>query len=234
MVASSGPGMTTSPQEPASQCRQPAPRHAATVDPSEDRPPTVIAGLVLAVRQASAQGLPQAQIARLIGRSQPEVSRLLRFHGRSSLAMQLRRHVREVRRRIGQAGGSHVPEGVPPLVLRVGTCTLGARRHSDAGNAPDPLAAASSRWVNAARSWRTRGAHRRPRMRAGRVRSSGRGGGGNAYPVGDPGTGLGAVPSGPVLAFPRRDYASYLRVGLADVVDMSGGTSLTGSRCSAR
>ena len=66
------------------------------------------AELVLAVRQASAQGLTQAQIARLIGRSQPEVSRLLRFHGRSPLAMRLRRQAREVRRLIGYAGGSHV------------------------------------------------------------------------------------------------------------------------------
>ena len=66
------------------------------------------AELVLAVRQASAQGLTQAQIARLIGRSQPEVSRLLRFHGRSPLAMQLRRQAREVRRLIGEAGGNHV------------------------------------------------------------------------------------------------------------------------------
>lgn len=66
------------------------------------------AELVSAVRQALAQGLTQAQIARLIGRSQPEVSRLLRFHGRSALGMQLRRQAREVRRLIGQAGGSHV------------------------------------------------------------------------------------------------------------------------------
>jgi predicted nucleotidyltransferase len=66
------------------------------------------AELVLAVRQASAEGLTQAQIAAQIGRSQPEVSRLLRFHGRGPLAMKLRRRAREVRELIGQSGGSHV------------------------------------------------------------------------------------------------------------------------------
>ncbi len=39
------------------------------------------AELVNTLREASRQGLTQAQIAQLIGRSQPEVSRLLRFHG---------------------------------------------------------------------------------------------------------------------------------------------------------
>lgn len=66
------------------------------------------AELVRAVREASRQGLTQAQIARLIGRSQPEVSRLLRFHGRGPLALRLRRHAREVRELIDQAGGSSV------------------------------------------------------------------------------------------------------------------------------
>ncbi|MDQ1307217.1 MAG: uncharacterized protein QG671_3049 [Actinomycetota bacterium] len=66
------------------------------------------AELVLAVREASRQGLTQAQIAEQIGRSQPEVSRLLRFNGRGPLALRLRRNAREVRRLIGQAGGGHV------------------------------------------------------------------------------------------------------------------------------
>lgn len=66
------------------------------------------ADLVNAVREAARQGLTQAQIAALIGRSQPEVSRLLRFHGRGPLALRLRRHAREVRELIGQAGGSDV------------------------------------------------------------------------------------------------------------------------------
>ena len=66
------------------------------------------AELVHAVREAARQGLTQAQIATLIGRSQPEVSRLLRFHGRGPLALRLRRHAREVRDLIHQAGGSNV------------------------------------------------------------------------------------------------------------------------------
>ena len=66
------------------------------------------AELVHAVREASRQGLTQAQIAQLIGRSQPEVSRLLRFHGRGLLALRLRRHAREVRELIDQAGGGNV------------------------------------------------------------------------------------------------------------------------------
>jgi len=66
------------------------------------------AELVLAVREASRQGLTQAQIAALIGRSQPEVSRLLRFHGGGPLALRLRRHGREVRELIDRAGGGNV------------------------------------------------------------------------------------------------------------------------------
>jgi len=66
------------------------------------------AELVHAVREAARQGLTQAQIAQLTGRSQPEVSRLLRFHGRGPLALRLRRHAREVRDLIDQAGGSNV------------------------------------------------------------------------------------------------------------------------------
>ncbi len=64
--------------------------------------------LVHAVREAARQGLTQGQIAALIGRSQPEVSRLLRFHGRGRLALRLRRHAREVRELIDQVGGSNV------------------------------------------------------------------------------------------------------------------------------
>lgn len=66
------------------------------------------AELVRAVRAAAAQGMTQTQIAAAIGRSQPEVSRLLRFHGRSSLARQLRSHATEIRRLVDEAGGSHV------------------------------------------------------------------------------------------------------------------------------
>ena len=66
------------------------------------------AQLVRAVRQAAAEGMTQTQIAAAIGRSQPEVSRLLRFHGTSPRARRVRAHAREIRRLVGQAGGSNV------------------------------------------------------------------------------------------------------------------------------
>lgn len=66
------------------------------------------AQLVRAVRQAAAEGMTQTQIAAAIGRSQPEVSRLLRFHGTSPRARRVRAHAREIRRLLGQAGGSNV------------------------------------------------------------------------------------------------------------------------------
>ncbi len=66
------------------------------------------AELVRAVRDAAAAGMTQAEIATLIGRSQPEVSRLLRFHGTSPLARKLRTHAAEVRRIVADAGGSRV------------------------------------------------------------------------------------------------------------------------------
>ena len=64
--------------------------------------------LVAAVRAAHAAGLTQAQIAHQIGRSQPEVSRLLRFHGDGPRALALRRHRSEITRLVRDAGGSHV------------------------------------------------------------------------------------------------------------------------------
>ncbi|MDO5635387.1 MAG: nucleotidyltransferase domain-containing protein [Micrococcus sp.] len=66
------------------------------------------AELVRAVREASTAGHTQAEIAAAIGRSQPEVSRLLRFHGSSPLARRLRRHAGEIRRIVREAGGSNV------------------------------------------------------------------------------------------------------------------------------
>ena len=54
--------------------------------------------LVRAVRDAAAAGLSQTQIAQEIGRSQPEVSRLLRFHGTTPLARRLRAARAEVLR----------------------------------------------------------------------------------------------------------------------------------------
>src|SRR5699024_8317126 len=64
--------------------------------------------LTRAVRDAAARGMTQQQIAREIGRSQPEVSRLLRFHGSSRLGRILRRHRAEVLEVIEAAGGSNV------------------------------------------------------------------------------------------------------------------------------
>jgi predicted nucleotidyltransferase len=52
--------------------------------------------------------MSQSQIASEIGRSQPEVSRLLHFHGTSPLARRLRKHAGEIRRIIANAGGSNV------------------------------------------------------------------------------------------------------------------------------
>jgi predicted nucleotidyltransferase len=69
---------------------------------------TARAELVHAVRRAAASGMTQAEIARQIGRSQPEVSRLLHFHGTSVLAMQLRRHAAQIRKLVADAGGTDV------------------------------------------------------------------------------------------------------------------------------
>lgn len=66
------------------------------------------AELVRAVRQAAAAGQTQAQIAAAIGRSQPEVSRLLHFHGTSPVARRLRTHAPEIKRVVADAGGSNV------------------------------------------------------------------------------------------------------------------------------
>jgi len=52
--------------------------------------------LVDAVRAGIEAGLSQRDIASAVGRSQPEVSRLLRFHGTSRLARILRNHRSDV------------------------------------------------------------------------------------------------------------------------------------------
>jgi predicted nucleotidyltransferase len=52
--------------------------------------------------------MTQSQIAREIGRSQPEVNRLLRFRGSTPLAKTLRHHSEEVRNLIAAAGGRDV------------------------------------------------------------------------------------------------------------------------------
>ena len=59
--------------------------------------------LVNAVRTGAAAGLSQREIARAIGRSQPEVSRLLRFRGTSELG----RRVSINRRRIIDLAAAH-------------------------------------------------------------------------------------------------------------------------------
>ncbi|WP_106506352.1 nucleotidyltransferase domain-containing protein [Brachybacterium timonense] len=64
--------------------------------------------LVHAVRAASAAGMTQTQIAQAIGRSQPEVSRLLRFHGTSALSRTLHAHRREVTAAVKKGGGRDV------------------------------------------------------------------------------------------------------------------------------
>lgn len=66
------------------------------------------AELVAAVRRAYAQGMTQAEIAAQVGRSQPEVNRLLRFHGSTPRARALRDHSARVRAAIRQAGGDKV------------------------------------------------------------------------------------------------------------------------------
>ncbi|MDN5716743.1 MAG: nucleotidyltransferase domain-containing protein [Janibacter sp.] len=66
------------------------------------------AQLVRAVRSAAAQGMTQAQIAEQIGRSQPEVSRLLRFHGTSPLGLKLRRNADRIRQVVTEAGGTQI------------------------------------------------------------------------------------------------------------------------------
>lgn len=60
------------------------------------------------MREAAAAGMTQAQIAAEIGRSQPEVSRLLRFHGTTPVARRLRAARAEVTRLVGEAGGDQV------------------------------------------------------------------------------------------------------------------------------
>ncbi len=64
--------------------------------------------LVAAVREAHAGGMTQAEIAQEIGRSQPEVSRLLRFHGTGPRAAALRKHRADIIWLVKEAGGSNV------------------------------------------------------------------------------------------------------------------------------
>lgn len=63
---------------------------------------------VRAVRRAASEGMTQNQIAQQVGRSQPEVSRLLRFHGTSPLARRLRGNASRMRQIVPEAGGGQV------------------------------------------------------------------------------------------------------------------------------
>lgn len=66
------------------------------------------ADLVHAIRRAAADGMTQARIAAESRRSQPEVHRLLHFHGTSPLARSLRRSAARIRRLVSDHGGRDV------------------------------------------------------------------------------------------------------------------------------
>ncbi len=64
--------------------------------------------LVDSVRAGVAAGLSQRQISEAIGRSQPEVSRLLRFHGHTPLGKQLERRRAPLLKMLTAAGARNV------------------------------------------------------------------------------------------------------------------------------
>ncbi|RFA12356.1 hypothetical protein B7R22_16295 [Subtercola boreus] len=64
--------------------------------------------LVESARSGAAAGLSQRQIGEAIGRSQPEVSRLLRFHGHTALAQTLVSHRKPLLSLLASAGGRNV------------------------------------------------------------------------------------------------------------------------------
>lgn len=64
--------------------------------------------LVASVRAGAAAGLSQRQISEAIGRSQPEVSRLLRFRGRTELGRTLEHHRAPLLKLLGAAGARNV------------------------------------------------------------------------------------------------------------------------------
>lgn len=64
--------------------------------------------LVESARAGAAAGLSQRTIAAAMGRSQPEISRLLRFHGRTPLARTLERNRPEVLKRLTNANARNV------------------------------------------------------------------------------------------------------------------------------
>lgn len=64
--------------------------------------------LIDSVRSGAEAGLSQRQISEAVGRSQPEVSRLLRFHGRTDLGRTLDRHRAPLLRLLAAAGARNV------------------------------------------------------------------------------------------------------------------------------
>ncbi|MCX7523437.1 nucleotidyltransferase family protein [Microbacterium sp. STN6] len=64
--------------------------------------------LVQAVRKGAAAGLSQREIADAVGRSQPEVSRLLRFHGTSELGRRVARNRKSILKRASAHGVRNV------------------------------------------------------------------------------------------------------------------------------
>jgi hypothetical protein len=63
--------------------------------------------LVETARAAAAAGMTQREISNVIRRSQPEVSRLLRFHGRSPLGRVLEKNRAAVLRALSSAGAQN-------------------------------------------------------------------------------------------------------------------------------
>ncbi len=61
--------------------------------------------LIQVVRAAAASGMTQKQIAAEVGRSQPEVSRLLHFCGTSPLGRRLRKNAAAIQHLVAEAGG---------------------------------------------------------------------------------------------------------------------------------
>lgn len=64
--------------------------------------------LVDSVRAGAVAGFSQRQISEAIGRSQPEVSRLLRFHGQTQLGKQLERRRAPLLKMLTAAGARNV------------------------------------------------------------------------------------------------------------------------------
>lgn len=64
--------------------------------------------LVNSVRTGAAAGLSQREIARAVGRSQPEVSRLLRFHSATAIGRRVHLNRSRILRMLADAGGSNI------------------------------------------------------------------------------------------------------------------------------